>query len=133
MQITEIYYEKVFPIAPYVNEKIGVKLLVGDEMPARVLNDAKEFVNAWGYKMMEDRPSGTTQFEQKEYYGVRAADHPYGNISVHTDDQEFEELKKQLDTFLTEETASLYLQTTPFKFSVEAKNYIKEKFKKDEQ
>lgn len=136
MQITEIYYEKVFPIAPYVNEKIGVKITLDkEESPELALQVAKDFVNKSGYKLMEDRPSGEARvFDAPAQIRSNAMwdTPPYGTGDPAAVDQEFQELKKQIDTFLTEDSASLYLQTTPFKFSVEAKNYIKERFKKEE-
>lgn len=55
MHISEIYYEKVFPIAPYVNEKVGVKITVdpNDDLD-EAFKIAQDTVNGWGYKKMEE-------------------------------------------------------------------------------
>lgn len=64
MQITEIYYEKVFPIAPYVNEKIGVKVLLSEDERdhptalEEAFTNAKRIVGSWGHKLVEERPDG---------------------------------------------------------------------------
>lgn len=123
MQITEIYYEKVFPIAPYVNEKIGVKVTLTEEEGLKepfvnaAFDYAKIMVESWGHKMVEEARTFDAPAQLK------------GNARWDTKaDTEFEELKKQLDTFVTEKDAIAYLQITPFKLSIEAKNYIKQKF-----
>lgn len=70
MHLTEIYYEKVFPIAPYVNEKIGVKgLLEPGDNPDEQFEILKEIVNGWGHKLMEERPEGTTEYSDVPYRG----------------------------------------------------------------
>jgi hypothetical protein len=44
MKFTELYYEKVFPIAPYVNEKIGVRMSIEEGEDAKAaIETAREF------------------------------------------------------------------------------------------
>jgi len=49
MKIVSIHYEKVFPIAPYQNEKIGIEIQVdeGDDTD-EAFKIAKETVEMWG-------------------------------------------------------------------------------------
>lgn len=68
MQTTEIYYEKVFPIAPYVNEKIGIKITIDpNDDVEEAFAMAKDTVNMWGHKLVDERPQGTPEFN---YYGA---------------------------------------------------------------
>jgi hypothetical protein len=48
MKIKTIFYERVFPIAPYVNEKIGAEAtLEDDDNPSDCLAILKETVEMW--------------------------------------------------------------------------------------
>lgn len=49
MTIKTITYTKVFPLAAYVNEKIGVEVEVNEgENPTELFSQAKSLVNSWG-------------------------------------------------------------------------------------
>jgi hypothetical protein len=45
MKIDKIFYQRIFPLAPYVNERVGVEVQIeeGDD-PEAVLAEAKSFV-----------------------------------------------------------------------------------------
>lgn len=43
-------------------------------------------------------------------------------------DDDFENFKKEVEAFKTKDQAMLYLQASNFKLSIEAKNYINQKF-----
>ena len=46
MKATKIYYEKLFNLGNYQNEKIGIELIIEDgELAKDVLAKAKQFVN----------------------------------------------------------------------------------------
>jgi hypothetical protein len=63
MKITSIHYEKVFPIAPYQNEKIGIEIQVDDgDDEDLVFAKAKTTVDIWGYKqVMSNIPNNSDQ------------------------------------------------------------------------
>lgn len=123
MQITEIYYEKVFPIAPYINEKIGVKVTVDpSEHSYDVIERVKEIVNGWGHKLVEERPQGTTEHKT---YGSYGSVMPI--IDNKEDDKEFEKFKQHLSTIEFRDDAQAYLNTTSFKFALEAKRLVNDK------
>lgn len=47
MKATKIYYEKLFNLGNYQNEKIGIELIIEDgEKASDVLEQAKNFVNS---------------------------------------------------------------------------------------
>ena len=48
MKITKVNYQKVFPISPYVNEKIGFEAEIDDtESPEQTLTTLKEIAEQW--------------------------------------------------------------------------------------
>jgi len=48
MIVDKISYQKVFPIAPYINEKIGVEIQLDEhDIPGEALTHAKELVEQW--------------------------------------------------------------------------------------
>jgi hypothetical protein len=52
MKIRTISYQKVFPLAAYVNEKIGVEMELADTDDENVVfKTCKDLVNSWGTKL----------------------------------------------------------------------------------
>jgi hypothetical protein len=52
MKIRTISYQKVFPLASYVNEKIGIEIELDEHDDwNEAFDDAKELVNNWGTKL----------------------------------------------------------------------------------
>ena len=48
MKIDRVTYKKIFPLAPYVNQQIGVEVQVDEgEDPKDALDYAKGFIEGW--------------------------------------------------------------------------------------
>ena len=130
MQITNVYYEKVFPIAPYVNEKIGVTIsILPGESPQQAFDDAKEWVNNWGYKMMEPEPT-SSRFASHPPYGVPVMPTTIEPHRVEEEDKQFDAFKDVIEKMETREDAEEYTRNSEYKYSIEAKQLIDKKFPK---
>lgn len=52
MKFDKIYYQRIFPLGPYINERIGVEILIEDgESPEAALAEAKKFVGKLGSEL----------------------------------------------------------------------------------
>jgi predicted RNase H-like HicB family nuclease len=48
MKVEKVLYQRIFPLSPYVNEKVGIEIIVEDgESASECLDAAKETVEAW--------------------------------------------------------------------------------------
>lgn len=124
MKIDRISYQKIFPTGmAYLNHKIGVEVSLDapSDDPDEAYKFAKSMVERWN---TESNPGMATAMEY-----MNVAPVPVRLVEKHDpmDDAEFIELKKTLDTFANKEQALAYLQSTVWKFSIEAKNYLNSK------
>lgn len=64
MKVTKIIYQKVFPLAQYVNEKIGIEIELDDmDDEGKAFRIAKDTVEKWhkeGNPQIQETPAGET-------------------------------------------------------------------------
>ena len=114
--VERVLYQRLYSVGEYENERIGFEASVDHgEDPMQVLSALKEKADSF---MRTSNPS------------------TYGNIA-HVSKEEKNEsdldvgkLKSHLTTFKNEKSALSYLETTEFKYSFEAKQFITNHFKK---
>lgn len=99
MKIERIIYQKIFPLAPYVNERIGVEVKIEEgESPEDALLEAKKFVGKFG-----------NDAENKIEQAI---------------DAEFQKIKSTL-LGMAPMAAKCYLATTPYRLHPELNHIVK--------
>lgn len=115
MKVERISYQKIFPLAMYINEKIGVDILIneGDD-PMVALAEAKKMVHEFHEKTNDPLPEVVT------------GEHP---IPVHQlrdngteTDLEYEKVKNQVEGAKTKQEAEDIILKSGFRFHKELNN-----------
>lgn len=124
-----IYYQK-FPTIQYGNVVMGgERPLQPGETLMQVWADYHGKVNqAFKELFPPPAPPMATDFNTGEQVPVNTAKQERISRKA-KDDQEFDDFKKQIDTFKSLEDATKFLSLSPFKHAIEAKKYVTEKFK----
>ncbi|MEO7046574.1 MAG: hypothetical protein ABI091_14785 [Ferruginibacter sp.] len=114
MKVTNIQYGKSYELQGYW-EKVSIDIQVDEnEAPNLVLDHAKEIVDKWHKENNPDLYGGKKMKINQEV--------PYGkNEAI---ENEFLELKNELDKIEFREDAQTYLDTTDWKLAIEAKALV---------
>jgi|SRR6266568_2889214 len=75
MKPNKVTYQKVFPLSPYVNEKIGIEIQVEEsDDPEHCFDFAKEIVEAW-HKKNNTRLIDEVDIHQSKISAMNLKDH----------------------------------------------------------
>ena len=107
MKIDKIFYQRIFPLGPYLNERVGVEIKIEEgESPEEAFSEAKKFVSKLGSDLEDKIPVEKTN-------GI---------------DQEFEALKKAIIDCPVQAAAIEMLENSSFRLNMQLKEIIKYKF-----
>jgi hypothetical protein len=116
MKIERVSYQKIFPLGQYINEKIGVDILVNDgDDPMELLKKASEMVHEFHSKNEQSFP----------------VDHPVPVMQIeradNSADLEFQLTKSNIEAAKTKKQALDILNTSGFKYHKELKQIAESK------
>lgn len=114
MKIAKVSYSKTYHLGDHFFHKIGAEADLDDtDTPMDALAELKNVVEGFNDKtIMQSGFIGIIPTIQKNH------------VTKEEDDLEFETLKDMLQSFEFREDAQEYLDTTDFKYTVEAKSII---------
>lgn len=125
MKVDRISYQKTFPLAPYVNEKIGVEIQLDGDSPEQALYNAKKIVEEW-----HKQSNPHLVYNEPDPYTIINSTR---NEEKETADKQFEYFKKKIDSLIASNTSdediNKWVKNNGWGFSAEAKNYIQSKKK----
>lgn len=128
MKITQISLEQLFPTGVFQNIRLRAEATIdeGDNITdcykrlQQEVNKAFDEMNPNYGNVHEIKQVSDNGYE---YSGIAMPE----QLSTKESELEFEKLKVELDKFTSKQEAFDYLKTTPFKYSIEAKQYIQNK------
>jgi len=125
MKIKSVNYQKMFPIGPYLNEKIGIEIELDDtETAESALDLAKMIAEDW-HKENNPQLEGMTITDIPE---VKAKDDPDVDTAfINELDKEYETAKAAVSAIEFREDAILWMNNNGWTFNMELKNIANSK------
>ena len=123
MKVRSIQYSKTYEMPTIGWEKIGVQIDVDEtDKTEEVLDEAKKIVHTWHVNNNPDFYGKHSAISSGKFPIV--GEDLYREIE---EDKEWEEIKKKLSSIEFQEDAQHYINTTPYKLMIQARQIINEK------
>lgn len=124
MESDIVIFEQKFPTVQFGNVLMGVH---------RSLRPGETLKEAWAESKKESDESFTELFPKAtilatDYFTGEQVSTPSAAQEKAEADKEFEDFKKQIDSFKTKEQAEKFLSLSAYHMAIDAKKYINNKF-----